>query len=208
MTLDMFSENVFSQQDDSYPIEIPDGELRVFPQLFSLSQADEYFHTLMDEVVWKNERISLYGRTYDVPRLSAWYADAGKSYEYSGIRVDGIPWTPLLSLIKAHVELKTGEIFNSVLVNQYRNGADGVAWHSDDEPELGEDPIIASVSFGEERLFQLKHKRDSTLKRSFTLPHGSLLLMGKQTQLNWMHQIPKSQRQIGPRINLTFRQVN
>jgi alkylated DNA repair dioxygenase AlkB len=112
-----------------------------------------------------------------------------------------------LLTIKKKIESRTNEQFNSVLVNQYRNGSDGVAWHSDDENELGTDPIIASISLGEERQFQLKHKRNKQLKKSLILPHGSLLLMGKKTQLNWFHQVPKSKRNLTPRINLTYRLI-
>ena len=197
----------FTTQDTCHEIDIPDGRLSFYPQFFSANMADQYFKALMADISWKIEKITVYGKTHDVPRLSAWYADDGKTYEYSGTRVASMEWNPLLLEIKKAVEKETGEHFNSVLVNQYRDGADGVAWHSDDEPELGNDPVIASVSFGEERQFQLKHKYKKDLKKTIILPHGSLLLMEKGTQLNWFHQIPKSKHAMNPRINLTFRYV-
>jgi len=202
MTLDLFS-----SQDTHIPIDIIDGDLNFYPMFFNDKEASTYFDALIQNIKWKQEKITLYGKQHDVPRLSAWYGDEGKSYEYSGIRTNAIPWIDPLQQIKERIETLTSEKFNSVLVNQYRNGADGVAWHSDDEPELGIDPVIASVSFGEDREFQLKHKTNKQKKISLILPHGSLLLMGKNTQQNWLHQIPKSKRQLTPRINLTYRLI-
>ena len=126
---------------------------------------------------------------------------------YSGITVEPKPWTPILSEIKTRVEEVSNVTFNSVLLNYYRNERDSVSWHSDDEPELGENPIIGSVSFGDVRTFQLRHKTDKSLKISKELPDGSYLLMAGSTQHHWEHQIPKRTRQIGPRINLTFRVI-
>jgi len=199
--------DLFSDTNTRIDIEIPDGKLCLYPNFFEQQKADNYFNLLMKNIHWKQEKIFLYGKEHDVPRLSAWYGDEGKSYEYSGIHAKAIPWDPSLLAIKEEIEAISNERFNSVLVNQYRDGSDGVAWHSDDEPELGIDPIIASVSFGEERQFQLKHKKRQITK-SLILPHGSLLLMGKKTQLNWLHQIPKSKRLLKSRINLTYRLVN
>ena len=199
--------DLFSTSDTCISIDIPDGSLDFYPRFIDIDDADKYFRDLMDIINWKVERITVYGKTYDVPRLSAWYADEGRSYEYSGTRVEPNPWIPILLKIKNQVEFITGERFNSVLVNQYRDGADGVAWHSDDEIELGKDPVIASVSFGQERQFQLKHRYNKGMKKSLILPHGSLILMGKGTHLNWFHQIPKSKQVMKPRINLTFRNV-
>ncbi|MDH3327311.1 MAG: alpha-ketoglutarate-dependent dioxygenase AlkB [Gammaproteobacteria bacterium] len=129
--------DLFSTAETSHNITIPDGDLHLYPQFFDMNESDRYFQHLLNIVEWKQEKIFLYGKRYDVPRLSAWYADVGKSYEYSGLRVNATPWIPALLEIKQKIETVLGERFNSVLVNQYRNGADGVAWHSDDEPELG-----------------------------------------------------------------------
>jgi len=201
------NQNLFSDNNTQLPINIPDGSLTLFPQFFNTEQADSYFNQLISGIDWKQEKISFYGKTHNVPRLSAWYGETGLSYEYSGIRAKAIPWHPALLEIKHKIESVTEERLNSVLVNLYRNGNDGVAWHSDNEPELGPDPVIASVTYGEERQFQLKHRTQKSLKKSFVLPHGSLLLMGNKTQLNWLHQIPKSKRLLGPRINLTYRYI-
>ncbi|HNN87507.1 MAG TPA: alpha-ketoglutarate-dependent dioxygenase AlkB, partial [Pseudomonadales bacterium] len=141
-------------------------------------------------------------------RLTAWYGDEGSRYQYSAVNLHALPWTPTLLNIKQRVEAHSdGITFNSVLLNLYRNGSDGVAWHSDNEAELGPKPIIASVSFGQERPFQLRHIQDKNLKYSLPLPHGSLLIMRGETQRNWLHQIPKSAKAMAPRINLTFRVV-
>ena len=199
--------DLFSDANTHINIDIPDGKLCLYPHFFEQKEANKYFSWLMKNIHWKQEKIFLYGKEYDVPRLSAWHGDEGKSYEYSGVHAKALPWNQPLLEIKERIETVSCEKFNSVLVNQYRNGSDGVAWHSDDEPELGADPIIASVSLGEERKFQLKHKKQKQLTKSLKLPHGSLLLMGEKTQLNWLHQIPKSQRSLKARINLTYRLV-
>ena len=142
--------------------------------------------------------------------MTAWYGDADASYVYSGVRHDPIDWTASLTELRGHVEDEVGHQFNSVLLNLYRGGEDGVSWHSDDEPELGERPVIASVSLGAVRGFQLKHKSSADLDRvDIELPHGSLLLMAGDCQRHWKHQIPKrrGRNRPGPRINLTFRWV-
>lgn len=200
MTIDLFYNT-----KTSHSIEITGAELLFYPNFFDLELADLYFHELLKNIIWKQENITLYGKQHKVPRLTAWYADVGKSYEYSGIHATAIPWIYPLIDIKEKIESVSGEKFNSVLINQYRNGADGVAWHSDDESELGNEPVIASISLGEIRPFQLMNKKNKTLKHSIDLPHGSLLLMSGKTQQNYLHQIPKSSRSLQTRINLTFR---
>jgi alkylated DNA repair dioxygenase AlkB len=211
MTLDLFSDAQFSS-DASTAIDLPGGDIVLFDKLFSDAESDAYLSALTSgaEIDWRQEKISLYGKAHNLPRLTAWYGDPDKSYTYSGIRVDAMPWTRSLLAIKARIEKASGELFNSVLLNQYRDGSDGVSWHSDDEPELGSAPIIASVSFGQVRKFQLKHKADARLKHSIELGHGSFLLMKGDTQKNWLHQVPKSMSKrnpMGMRINLTFRIV-
>lgn len=192
-------------RDPPQRIAIPDGELLLYPQFFAREVADTLLRELTEQISWKQERIKVYGKEHDVPRLTAWYGDANKRYSYSGITVEAAPWTEPLLQIKQKIEGVSEQTFNSVLLNLYRNGADSVAWHSDDEPEMG--PVIASVSFGEQRPFQLRHKKNSFLKKAIGLPHGSLLMMGGTTQQYWMHQLPKSSRNLQPRINLTFRTV-
>jgi alkylated DNA repair dioxygenase AlkB len=199
--------DLFADKNTCYIIDLPDAEICLYPYFFDEDEADYYLKELISQVAWSEQTIKVYGKEHKVPRLSAWYADDNKSYEYSGLRTVGLPWLAILTEIKNKVQTTCGTAFNSVLVNRYRNGRDSVGWHADDEPELGRDPVIASVSFGEERTFQLKHKYDKTLKTSIVLPHGSLLLMQGATQSNWLHQIAKSSRDMDERINLTFRFV-
>jgi len=163
---------------------------------------------LIRETNWRQDRITLWGKSYLQPRLLAWYGDSDAEYSYSGITLVAEPWSDLLLSIKSKVETLSGSTFNSVLVNYYRDHRDSMGFHADDEPELGENPVIASVSFGEERRFVLKHKRRKDLDRLvLPLPSSSLLLMAGETQKNWKHGIPKETRPRGPRINLTFRTI-
>ena len=201
MTNQLFSENPNEVEE----ILIQDGELRLYPYLFSPEERENFLTQLKENVNWQQEEIKLYGRAILLPRLTAWFGDEGKTYMYSGITVEPEPWTPTLLEIKNRIEEVSNVTFNSVLLNYYRNERDSVSWHSDDEPELGKNPIIGSVSFGEVRTFQLKHKRNKSLTISRDLPDGSYLEMAGSTQHHWLHQIPKRTRKIGPRINLTFR---
>ena len=201
MTNQLFSENPNEVEE----ILIQDGELRLYPYLFSPEERENFLTQLKENVNWQQEEIKLYGRAILLPRLTAWFGDEGKTYMYSGITVEPEPWTPTLLEIKNRIEEVSNVTFNSVLLNYYRNERDSVSWHSDDEPELGKNPIIGSVSFGEVRTFQLKHKRNKSLTISRDLPDGSYLEMAVSTQHHWLHQIPKRTRKIGPRINLTFR---
>lgn len=188
-------------------INLPDAELCYYPELFPTIEADPLLHSLKDGIEWTQNTIRFYGKESLVPRLEAWYGDPGKSYAYSGIHMDPKPWTKELITIKQTIEPLAGVIFNSVLINYYRDGKDRVAWHSDDEKELGKNPVIGSVSLGAERKFKLRHKHYKTngLKHEIMLRHGSFLLMKGATQHHWMHEIPRTAKPIGPRINLTFR---
>ena len=188
-------------------IPIKDGELLLYPHLFSPQESDDFLANLQESIDWKQEEIRLYGKLIPLPRLTAWFGDEGKTYMYSGITVQSEPWTPTLLKIKSRVEEVSNVIFNSVLLNYYRNERDSVSWHSDDEPELGKNPLIGSVSLGDVRTFQLRHKAEKSLIISKDLPHGSYLEMASSTQHHWLHQIPKRTRKIGPRINLTFRVI-
>src|SRR5262249_24736355 len=151
-----------------------------------------FLQKLMETINWKQEKIKLYGKPIDLPRLTAWYGDEGKSYTYSGIKVDPEPWTADLLDIKQEIETVSGTSFNSVLLNLYRGELNSVAWHSDDEPELGTNPVIGSVSFGATRSFQLRHKQNKKLRVNINLTHGSYLLMKGPTQHCWQHQVPKA----------------
>jgi len=187
-------------------LDLPDADIRYLPAAFTPAEADELFADLRDGIGWRQEEVVIFGRARLVPRLVAWHGDPGARYTYSGVAHEPLPWTPVLQAVRSRVESLSGHRYNSVLLNLYRDGRDGMGWHADDEPELGRDPVIASVSLGATRRFRLRHRR-----RRDTVPldlgHGSLLLMQGPTQHHWMHAVPKTSRPVGERINLTFRQV-
>ena len=185
---------------------MPDAEVLFYRGLFPKIEADGLFQILRKSQ-WKQESIKIYGKQVDIPRLTAWHGEPNTIYTYSGIRVESSPWTPELLEIKRRIEEVSGTTFNSVLLNFYRDGRDSVAWHADDEPELGCNPAIGSVSFGATRKFQMKHKTGAARPREFELENGSYLLMRGATQHNWLHQVPKTKRLVGKRINLTFRKI-
>jgi alkylated DNA repair dioxygenase AlkB len=167
---------------------------------------DALLQAIIDDTEWRQEEITVYGKPYLQPRLSAWYGDL--AYSYSGIRLEPLPWTPTLLDIKRRVETLVKHQFNSVLLNYYRDQNDSMGMHSDDERELGPQPAIASLSLGEERTFLLKHKSRKDLKTvKLALATGSLLLMQGQTQQYWQHGINKERLACAPRINLTFRTI-
>jgi alkylated DNA repair dioxygenase AlkB len=190
-----------------HALDIPDAEILFYPKFFSTTRADRLLVELRNTTAWRQETITLYGRKIDQPRLTAWYGDTGTNYVYSGIMNVPLPWTPAILEVKQEVEAPCGVVFNSVLLNRYRTGRDSVSWHADDEPEFGEEPVIASVSFGGTRTFQLRHKKRRDMKASVDLTHGSLLIMRGGTQANWLHQIPKTARPVAERLNLTFRVI-
>ncbi len=183
------------------------AEVTFYQNLFNKSESDELFETLLYDINWRQDKMKLYGKEINLPRRTAWYGDSGKSYTFSGIHLNPEPWTPILLQIKKRIEDVSRVEFNSVLLNLYRHGNDGISWHTDAEPELGENPVIGSVSFGETRRFMFRHRQDQNLKSEVDLTHGSFLLMAGETQHFWQHQIPKTSRTIEPRINLTFRLI-
>ena len=189
-------------------LDLPDADVILFPRMFSSSASDRLFDSLLKNISWQQETVQMFGKAMRIPRLTAWYGDEGATYKYSGIDHRPSPWTTELLEIKQRVEQVANAAFNSVLLNRYRNGSDSVSWHADDEPELGMNLVVASVSFGQARRFHLRHKTDSKLRQSSELSRGSLLLMRGQTQHNWLHQIPKSKKQMGERLNLTFRMIH
>lgn len=165
-------------------------------------------HTrLTRDLRWHQPRIFVHGRTVDQPRLTAWYGDPGRAYSYSGIHLEPHEWTEDLSAVRTVCERLAGCTFNSVLANLYRDGKDSVAWHADNEPELGNEPIIASVSFGAVRRFDLRHRETGTTVKT-DLPSGSVVVMSGLSQSRWVHQVPKTARQVGSRVNLTFRTIH
>lgn len=186
-------------------IPIEDGELFMLTQLpMSIGNA-EILARLLDETPWRADTVVVYGKRYLQPRLTAWYGEA--SYTYSGLTLQPLPLTPLLAQLRTAVERVTGQRYNSVLLNYYRDGADSMGMHSDDEPELGPQPVIASLSYGATRTFLLRHRRNNrTVKLDLT--DGSLLLMAGTLQAHWRHGINKTAKLVGPRLNLTFRYVS
>ena len=171
-------------------------------------EADAAFAALLAGTPWRHEEIFVYGRKVLQPRLTAWYGDPGARYAYSGVQLAPLAWTPLLTDLKARVEQAAGARFNSLLMNLYRDGRDSVSWHSDAEPELGRNPVIASLSFGATRRLQLRSRPPLPPARcEYALGHGDLLVMRGATQHEWAHQVPKAAARVGPRINLTFRLV-
>ena len=205
MSYDLFADKP-GTLGSSVKISMPDAEVLYFSRLFGPSEANSLFLQLQQNIEWQQEKIKLYGQVHDLPRLTAWYGDPAKTYSYSGISIRSLEWVEALLEIKRRIESVSDYSFNSVLLNRYRNGSDGVSWHADDEPELGQNPVLGSVSFGEARPFQLKHKTLDE-KRKIILVNGSYLLMKGRTQHCWLHQIPKSKRVLGERINLTFRLI-
>ncbi len=184
---------------------LPDAEIEYYPSLFSSTEANELFEKLKIEIPWQQDTITVYGKDHLQPRLTCLFGNEGKPYGYSNIVMQPHQWTPLIIYIKEEVEKICQESFTTVLLNYYRDGKDSNGWHADNEKELGRNPIIASVSFGVERVFQLKHNTIPEAKQNIILQHGSLLLMKGTTQHFWKHQIPKTTKSISGRINLTFR---
>lgn len=205
----MSSAGLFSGMET---IRLPDAELYYWPDLVPAADAHCHFHALRDTITWRQDTIVIAGKRIAVPRLNAWYGDSHAVYTWSGIRFESLPWMPLLAQLRdtvvQRITADTGmrATFNSVLANYYRDGNDSVAWHADDEPELGRNPLIASFSLGATRRFCMRHV---TLKQRFELPlpAGSLLLMVGTTQHHWQHQVPKEKAVTAGRVNLTFRSV-
>ena len=203
-----FIDDFFSGHTALEYIPIKDAEIYYLRELPLAQTAEAVMSQLIDEVPWRAENIVVWGKIFPQPRLIAWYGDNGTTYTYSGIHHDPLPWTDTLIDIKNRVEQIAGTGFNSVLLNYYRNHRDSMGLHSDDEPELGRRPIIASLILGEERTFILKHKTRRDLKSvRLQLASGSLLLMKGETQHYWKHGIEKETRPCGPRVNLTFRRI-
>lgn len=211
-------------------IEVPNGKLFYSESFFPKKISDrclEYFQENSDfdwrevdwrdhpdissvnfrNIRWKQDVINLYGNTVPLPRLTSWYGDSGKDYIYSGIKSKPNPWNRGLLYLKEQIEAKFSLTFNSVLLNWYRDGDDHISWHSDDEPELGVNPVIASANFGQSRDFVLRRKDDHTEKITLLLQHGSLMLMQGEMQTYWEHSVPKRRKTDGSRFNLTFRSI-
>jgi alkylated DNA repair dioxygenase AlkB len=192
-------------------IALDGADLLFDPRWLPAKAADKLHATLRDPVGagidWEVHRLKLFGREVDSPRLSRWIGDPGASYRYSGVRFEPASWPRALTVIRKAVNAAAGEQFNSVLANLYRDGNDTMGWHSDDEPELGAQPIIASLSLGATRKFVLKSRAPGGERLELQLPHGSLLVMRGDTQKNYRHALPRTKRPTGERLNLTFRRI-
>ncbi len=182
-----------------------DGRAWLVQGILTPTAADRLFDRLVERIDWRHEHARIMGRTVPLPRLTAWYGAGG--YAYSGVASEPRPLLPDLAALAATAEALAGVAFDGVLANLYRDGRDSVSWHADAEPELGDDPVIASLSLGAVRRFKLRHRADRTLVVDVDLPHGSWLIMGSGVQLRWLHCLPKTARAVGPRLNLTFRRT-
>ena len=194
-------------QNQPIHFDLPDAEVSYFPEFFAHQKADELLLQLKNEIPWQQDEITLFGKTHPQPRLTALFGNDGQFYSYSGIVMQPHKWNPLLTSIKEAVESVAQTNFTTVLLNYYRDGQDSNGWHADNEKELGQNPVIASVSFGAERFFHLRNNAKKEITQKILLEHGSLLLMKGTTQHFWKHQIPKTAKPIGARINLTFRVI-
>lgn len=188
-------------------VQLPDAELVLHDDWLDQVTADLWLAQLYAETPWQQPQLQLYGRKVQVPRLVAWYGDAEASYRYSGLTHQPLPWTPLLALIRARVVAAVGQPLNGVLLNYYRDGQDSMGWHSDDEAELGRNPLLVSLNLGGSRRFDLRRKGRSRIEHSLLLNHGSLLVMRGPTQHYWQHQVAKTRSPCAPRLNLTFRMI-
>jgi len=193
--------------DASDDIRLRDGELAWHGDAFTPAESSALFAELREKLPWHQEQLLIFGRERPVPRLVSWHGDPDARYAYSGVLHEPAPWTAALTQIRERVQRLAGGRFNSVLANLYRDGRDGMGWHSDDEPELGREPLIASVSFGATRRFRLRHRREKSLTHALDLTDGSVLVMSGATQHHWQHAITKTARPVGPRINLTYRLI-
>jgi len=192
------------QRQEAIELPLALAKFVYFPTFLTPETASSIFQALYTETPWRADKVRVFGKWHDQPRLTAWYATEKRTYAYSGLELDSIKMSPILIDLKNAIEEKVETRFNSVLLNLYRDGTDSNGWHSDDEEELGPDPSIASLSLGATRVFQLKHKKE-TYKLS--LQPGSLILMGDGSQIYWKHQLPKTKKAIGPRVNCTFRKI-
>ncbi|MCP4802656.1 MAG: alpha-ketoglutarate-dependent dioxygenase AlkB [Flavobacteriaceae bacterium] len=188
-------------------LNLKDAEVFYYPNYFTKNESMSLFQILTTETLWQQDDIKVFGKTYKQPRLTSLYGSNKRPYSYSNITMHPHKFSSTLLKIKSKIEDTTNEIFTTCLLNQYRDGQDSNGWHADNEKELGQNPVIASVSFGASRMFHLKHRYDKSHKCKLLLESGSLLLMKGTTQHFWLHQVPKTKKQIGSRINLTFRYI-
>ncbi|MBF7092968.1 alpha-ketoglutarate-dependent dioxygenase AlkB [Flavobacterium sp. ALJ2] len=199
--------DLFNPETDETTNLLPDdGTVNYYGKLFSRQNSNHYLDALLNTIEWKNDEAIIFGKLIITKRKVAWYGDSSFEYSYSNTTKKALPWTAELLELKAFIEKKTGETFNSCLLNLYHSGEEGMAWHSDAEKDLKKNGAIASVSFGAERKFAFKHK-DTKETISLILEHGSLLVMKDTTQTHWLHRLPPTKTISKPRVNLTFRTI-
>ncbi|PKD19315.1 2OG-Fe(II) oxygenase [Salegentibacter salinarum] len=186
---------------------LPDAELHYFPDFLNTEKADFLVGKLLKEIPWQQQNIKLFGREIPQPRLTAFFAEKGISYTYSGLQLEPEIFSAEILELKQKTEELSGFEFNTCLANLYRDGNDSMGWHADNEKVLGKNPVIASISLGGVRSFQFKHKTNKNLKEKIELQHGSLIMMKGCMQHFWKHQLPKTKKKVSPRINLTFRKI-
>ncbi len=184
-----------------------DGNAVLYPGFLAGAEHSYYLEQLRQHIAWKQEAIKIFGKAVMQPRLTAWYGDEGKAYSYSGITMQPLPWTEPLQALREKTEKITGYLFNSALLNLYRDGNDSMGWHRDNEKELGPEPVIASLSLGAARLFRFRHYQNKKINIPVVLEPGCLLLMYGATQTHWQHQLPKTKAAQDLRINITFRNI-
>ena len=183
-----------------------DGIVNYYGKIMTSFEANRYFELLLNNILWENDKVIIFGKSIVTKRKVAWYGDSDYLYTYSNSTKQALAWTEELLYIKQTIENATGANYNSCLLNLYHNGNESLGWHSDDEESLGKNANIASLSLGAERKFLFKHKLTKQTV-SILLEHGSLLVMKGSTQSNWLHSLPKSKKISQPRINLTFRSI-
>ena len=196
---------LFAGEDSEY---LADGYLELIPGYLPAQRADALLSALLNDCHWEQPSLTLYGKSHPIPRLQSWLGSDAIDYRYSGQTFTSSVWPNYVEQLSDELSLRCGIRFNSVLANLYRNGEDSMGWHADDEPELGNDPIIASISLGAERDFAIRRTGVSRQAGNLALPHGSLLIMQAGMQSHWQHSVPKRKRVSEPRINLTFRQIS
>ncbi|MGH1350539.1 MAG: alpha-ketoglutarate-dependent dioxygenase AlkB family protein [Methyloligellaceae bacterium] len=199
--------DLFSQLEDGPRNLLPhDGIVYYHGALMSVAEADRYLEALLDKIDWKNDEAVIFGKRIVTRRKVGWYGEQAFEYTYSKTTKQALPWTSELLELKEMIEEKTGESFNSCLLNLYHDGSEGMGWHSDGEKDLKKDGAIGSLSFGAQRKFSFKHK-GSKETVSVELEHGSLLVMKGATQTHWLHSLPPTKKVSQPRVNLTFRTI-
>ena len=191
----------------SWQLDLPNANLRYYQNLFSEEVANGYFNTFFEQIPWQQDDVKVFGKVYAQPRLTSLHSNSLNTYTYSGLTLRPQPMTDELLELLEQIQKVSQHDFNCVLLNLYRDGTDSNGWHADNEKELGKHPQIASFSFGATRFFHFKHRKIKSERYKIELQHGSLLLMEGAMQEHWLHQIPKTKKQLQPRINLTFRNI-